>query len=718
MPLAPGTLLNNRYRIVSILGQGGMGAVYRASDEHLTVPVAVKENLFLTDEYARQFQREAHILAGLRHSNLPHVTDYFSLEHQGQYLVMDYVEGEDLRQRMERMSNLPEREVVLVGISICEALSYLHTRRPAIVHRDIKPGNIKVTPDGQAVLVDFGLAKIMQGSQATSTGARAMTPGYSPPEQYGTARTDPRSDIYSLGATLYAALTGIIPEDGLARMTGKAELTPVRELTPKVNRRLADVIEKALDVDPEKRYQTAEDFRRALVEAGELSPVFRERPTIAPPPDSIQAQLANQILDEAQNVEKGTPFSRPISSGRRRKRRQQVMMAVIIPLLVVLLGGLLLVFVAPGLLPGSARALLAASASAISTSPAGDTGSTPQPNTPGATETLPAVTDGATQTAFPESTATEAVTLQPQATETPTVTPTPTATLLGGGASQIAFASDRSGVMQIWMMNADGSEQKQITGISGGACQPSWSPDGQQLAFISPCPKRQDIYETSAIYIIDLRTNDTIPLPSSPEGDFEPAWSPDGKRIAFTSLRTGKPTIFAIELATKRVQQLSTENRFPDRYPAWSPSGMQIAYMRQFSTWQIWFMSSDGGFHDQFSLSGNVNNLWPAWSSDGQVIYYSQTSIDVSVPWLVGMRYEDRKSAKEFRIPSLSAASPGPVAEVDPSPDNNWLAYLSFPDGKNFDIYVMKTNGSNPVRLTRDPGVDFGPAWRPLVTEP
>ncbi len=196
MPLAPGTLLNNRYRIVSILGQGGMGAVYRASDEHLLLHVAVKENLFLTEEYGRQFQREAHILAGLRHPNLPHVSDYFMMENQGQYLVMDYVEGEDLRQRMERMGTLPERETILIGISICDALTYLHTRRAPIVHRDIKPGNIKVTPDGQAVLVDFGLAKIMQGAQVTSTGARAMTPGYSPPEQYGTARTDHRSDIY------------------------------------------------------------------------------------------------------------------------------------------------------------------------------------------------------------------------------------------------------------------------------------------------------------------------------------------------------------------------------------------------------------------------------------------------------------------------------------------------------------------------------------------
>ncbi len=330
MPIPIGTLLNNRYRIVSILGQGGMGAVYRASDEHLLIPVAVKENLFLTEEYGRQFRREAHILAGLRHNNLPHVTDYFAMENQGQYLVMDYIEGEDLRQRMERMGALPEREAILIGICICDALTYLHTRIPPIVHRDIKPGNIKVTADGQAVLVDFGLAKILQSGQATSTGARAMTPGYSPPEQYGTARTDDRSDIYSLGATLYAALTAIIPEDGLARMTGKALLTPLRELAPKLNRKLADTIEKALEVEPENRFQSAEDFKDALIESGELSSYYQERPAISPPPEeSIRGKL---------NGEANHPvISTPIRKSQPKKRKKKVQPGwVLAPFLILL----------------------------------------------------------------------------------------------------------------------------------------------------------------------------------------------------------------------------------------------------------------------------------------------------------------------------------------------------------------------------------------------
>src|SRR5512147_932575 len=123
MTLEQGTLLNGRYRIVDILGQGGMGSVYRAMDENLGMVVAVKENLFTTDEYSRQFRLEAVILANLRHPNLPRVSDHFSIDGQGQYLVMDFIEGEDLRERMERIGTLSEDEVIMIGAAICDALT-------------------------------------------------------------------------------------------------------------------------------------------------------------------------------------------------------------------------------------------------------------------------------------------------------------------------------------------------------------------------------------------------------------------------------------------------------------------------------------------------------------------------------------------------------------------------------------------------------------------
>src|SRR5215204_302633 len=314
MTLERGALLHKRYRIVEILGQGGMGSVYRAVDENLGVDVAVKENLFTTDEYARQFRLEAVILANLRHPNLPRVTDHFVIGDQGQYLVMDYIEGEDLRQRMERVGNITEDEAILLGAAMCDALTYLHTRKPPILHRDIKPGNVKITPDGHIFLVDFGLAKVLHGSQATTTGARAMTPGYSPPEQYGTARTDPRTDVYSLGATLYASLTGIIPEDGLARAMDNTQLTPLRKRNSKISRRLAASIEKAMGIDPADRYQNADEFKRSLL--GSKSKTQRL-------PGDYVIQPAPQEAGDSQELSAIEKASQPLSSFGKNEAPQQ-----------------------------------------------------------------------------------------------------------------------------------------------------------------------------------------------------------------------------------------------------------------------------------------------------------------------------------------------------------------------------------------------------------
>jgi serine/threonine protein kinase len=267
MSLEQGQLLRERYRIIEVLGHGGMGSIFRAVDENLGLEVAVKENLFTIEDYARQFRREATILANLRHPNLPRVSDHFSLEDQGQYLIMDYIEGEDLQERLERLGPIEEEEVVFIGASICDALAYMHARDPMVLHRDIKPANVRRTPSGGVYLVDFGLAKVMHGNQTTTTGARAMTMGFSPPEQYGAARTDARTDIYSLGATLYTALTGYTPEDSLAQTMDQEELTPVRERNPKVSKRVSEAVEKALQVHPNDRWQLAAEFKNELLKA-------------------------------------------------------------------------------------------------------------------------------------------------------------------------------------------------------------------------------------------------------------------------------------------------------------------------------------------------------------------------------------------------------------------------------------------------------------------
>ena len=268
MTLNPSDVLNNRYRIIKLLGQGGFGAVYRAWDLNLQKACAVKENLESSPEQSAQFMREATTLANLSHPNLPRVIDHFSIPQSGQYLVMDFVEGENLETKVSNRGPLPYPQAVYWIGQIADALDYLHNQPQPLIHRDVKPANIVITHNGQAMLVDFGLIKIYSAGAKTVKGARGITPGYSPPEQYGVGMTDARSDIYSLGATLYTLLTGSTPPESIDMMTGKAQPPiPVHLRNPQVPSEVSEAIQEAMHLDANKRYPTAEHFKSALYAA-------------------------------------------------------------------------------------------------------------------------------------------------------------------------------------------------------------------------------------------------------------------------------------------------------------------------------------------------------------------------------------------------------------------------------------------------------------------
>ena len=513
MTIERDSLLINRYRILEILGQGGMGSIYRAEDENLGVHVAVKENLFTSEEYARQFRREAVILANLRHPNLPRVTDHFVIDGQGQYLVMDFIEGEDLRERIDVQGLLSDVDAVILGTAVCDALAYLHSRQPQVVHRDIKPGNVKITPAGTVILVDFGLAKVNQDSQVTTTGARAMTPGYSPPEQYGTARTDPRSDIYSLGASLYMAVTGALPEDGLARAMGQVDLTPVRKHNSKVSRRLAAVIEKSMAVRPEQRYQTADEFKRALSNTRVITGKRAAKEATlmvggqADPVGSASSSVAMSI-NGGQSGQGTAHMTGSVGMGSgRRGLGCWLIAAFVIIMITAVVGGAYIfqpqwINQALAMLPGNPVSIPINSPTPI------PTGLSPSPTLDGeGTELLVGGDSTATLAAAsstPESankTSTSTPTAAPTRRPTPSATPTPSPTPIGGGHGQIAYASDVTGLPQIWLMNSDGTGQHQITDMQEGACQPAWSPDGERLAFISPCGGNQEIIPAREFFL-------------------------------------------------------------------------------------------------------------------------------------------------------------------------------------------------------------------------
>lgn len=212
------------------------------------------------------------MLTALRHLSLPQVFDYFIEAGGKQYLVMEFVDGTDLHALVAQRGVLPQQQLVAWMDQILDALAYLHAQTPPIIHRDIKPQNIILTPQGRALLVDFGIAKVLDQTQRTLTGARAVSPGYSPPEQYGQGTTDARSDIYAVGATMYYATTRMDPSESVQRVGG-VYLSSPRTLNPKVTWQMEQVILRAMELQPSQRFQSANEMRRAMSQA-----------TMTPPP--------------------------------------------------------------------------------------------------------------------------------------------------------------------------------------------------------------------------------------------------------------------------------------------------------------------------------------------------------------------------------------------------------------------------------------------------
>lgn len=276
--LTPNTLLQDRYLVVRPIGKGGMGAVYKAKDTRLRVPVALKQTLLTSAMMRRAFEKEAMLLARLSHPVLPRVTDHF-LEGNDQFLVMDYIPGEDLAALLARNGgSFPADDVVTWVLrwaeQLLDALHYLHTQSPPIYHRDIKPQNLKVTARGDVILLDFGLARGGSAQLSTVTAHSddsigGFTPNYAPLEQIRGENPEPRSDLYSLAATLYHLLSGQRPPDALSRaaelLNGLADpLRPLIELNPQVPETVSAILHAAMAPNPADRPSSAAMMRRAM----------------------------------------------------------------------------------------------------------------------------------------------------------------------------------------------------------------------------------------------------------------------------------------------------------------------------------------------------------------------------------------------------------------------------------------------------------------------
>lgn len=292
-PLAPGAMLKERYEILRLIKGGGMSWVYQAREHRRDATHrlwALKELRMDSDDRhslaeARQmFEQEARLLVQLSHPNLPRVAAYFA-EGERSYLVIEFIHGETLQARLgQARAPMLEGQVILWATQVCDVLDYLHTRQPSIIFRDIKPGNIMVTPSGQIKLIDFGIARTYKAGKQRDT-ITMGSENYAAPEQWGLGQTDPRSDIYSLGATLYHLLANEPPLPSYV----PGERASLAQLNPSVSERMNQIVERAMATDRGDRFHSAAEMRAALLRC--LAPWERLR-VQARPVDHGAAQTA------------------------------------------------------------------------------------------------------------------------------------------------------------------------------------------------------------------------------------------------------------------------------------------------------------------------------------------------------------------------------------------------------------------------------------------
>jgi serine/threonine protein kinase len=267
-----GKILQNRYRIEKQIGQGGMGTVFVAVDERFGSTVAIKETFFEEENLSKAFEREARLLNSLKHPALPKVSDFFA-EENGQFIVMEFISGEDLSEILEKSDKpFSVEEVLNWADQLCDALKYLHTQDMPVIHRDIKPQNLKLTPSNQIILLDFGLAKGNPTDVSHKTAAKSIfgySRNYASLEQIQGTGTDPQSDLYSLAATLYHLMTGIPPADALTRamnvLNAKSDpLIPANLINKKIPKAVAQVLQQSMALNANERPASAVEMSLML----------------------------------------------------------------------------------------------------------------------------------------------------------------------------------------------------------------------------------------------------------------------------------------------------------------------------------------------------------------------------------------------------------------------------------------------------------------------
>lgn len=637
MTLHTGDLLQERYRIVSLLGQGGMGAVYRAWDTNLNIPVALKEMIPAPQTDSRtlaqlrqQFKREAQVVAGLDHPNLVRVTDYFSWG-SSECLVMNFVEGESLAERIQREGALPEVQVLEWARQLLDALAHCHAR--GVIHRDIKPWNVIITPERKPVLVDFGLVKLWDPlDPRTQTVIQAMgTPEYAPPEQYSATaeHTDSRSDLYSLGATLYHALTGQAPMSATDRMALPEQFVTPRVLSPHVSLQTETVILRSLEMPISQRFSTARDMANALRSATPPSPAEKRarlpvwawglggvvllalfigcsvgiRAILSVTRDNEQTNvLHTPAVTRHSPVPEPTPTLQTIvtTSTPAPAPTQALPTATPAPPTPVSFS---IVFDSYRDDNWEVYAVSENGSNPINltNNPADD--GDPAWSSDGQRIAFDSDRDGNWEV-YVMNTDGSGVT---RLTHNPAEDDSPAWSL---GGSHIAFKSNRDGNWEIYVVNLDDLNATNLTNHPANDQVPAWSPDGQRIAFASDRTEEWDIW------VMNADGSGPVNLTNHPAKDFFPAWSHNGRRIAFHSYRDDNAEIYVMNDDGSGLVRL-TNHPADDWGPSWSPDGLRLAFTSdRDGDNEIYVMDTDGGNVVQVTYN-SVSDTWPVWSPPG-----------------------------------------------------------------------------------------------------
>ncbi len=652
--IVSGSIIQERYRVIRLLGSGGFGAVYLAEDTRLGRRVAIKEmreERLAVDERpvaVELFEREALMLAQLDHPGLTRVWDYFR-ESGRVCLVMEYVPGLTLRDLLRRHGGpLPEDFVVTCGVQLCDVLGYLHARRPPVIFRDLKPANVMVVVQDELEvadlvrsppellsfkLIDFGIARLFKPEQPGDT-LVIGTPGYAPPEQYGQGQTDARSDLYGLGATLHHLLSGQAPVS--------MPLPPLEDICPDITPGLARAVARATALDPAQRYPDAAALRHdLLVIARTLAADHQAKYSNA----SLAAPTAAPMTTAAPKIT--LPLAPTLAPPRPRPAAR-----------------------APLLLIGSVLIALVLGAIAL--------GALSRPATGPPSQSRSAATAAA-------------------ASGQPSVAPTIAEWTLPGAPGRIAFGQQRAdGNYDRFVATLDGAPPRPL--IAGGNdTAPAWSPDGTRLAITHAAGGRRAIFVGSA-------DNPAAQLVSPPDVEARyAAWSPNGQRLAFTLQIDG---VWQLAIAEPGGQvTLPGPQRLG--WLAWSRGALLYAAQAGPGLPQDIFALDTSGTPRNLTNTPDIEEDFPDRSPDGRrIVFVASPSGQQGLPQRqVFMMDADGGGRAQL------TQDAGPHTNPVWSPDGAWIAYLSQAGGGDWQVWAMRGDGGEPRQITFGAERKFYLAW-------